>query len=768
MSMRLKLAPLLTLGVLGLLAFSAAPALATPGYGFASAFGKEGPGAGEFTSPAGVAVNDATEDVYVVDKGNRRVEEFTADGTFIKEFTPTGGFSEPEEIAVDNSGSAPDTSKEDVYVTDVGDDVIDKFTATGEYLGQITGTSATGAGALTSGLTTIESVTTAMGAFSVGQEITAPGLPAGTTITAVDGGGVLEVSHIATKSESASLTAQGPFSGLDGVAVDTHGTVWVYEGSAEIDAFSDAEPNVLLSSRDSQVGRAESPGFAVDSDDDLYVVWRRRSVAKLNSAGVPENEEFGVESPTGIAVDLANNDVYLDAGGGIGEFSSTGSLLENFGTGGSGHLTNGNGVVVNGVAVNAATGTVYVADSAKDDVDIFMLGLGEAPNVGGEFSSELTRMGGVTLNARVNPNAQETTYGFEYSTEANGETLEGTIEKVPGATLPAGSTEQPVSAVVSGLAPLTTYYYRVVAENAASEREGKPVDGSIQSFATLGVPPLVSTGAASMIGQTSANVTGTIDRVGVVEPGGVETYYYYQYGPTTEYGQSTALTGPGIGIGSGLGAAEAPATLGPLVPGTTYHYRLVAWNEEGTSYGQDETFTTEAGQSPLAVTGSASGISVSEATLSGTVNPEGKETSYRFEYGTNTEYGTQAFGTVLPEQGEQTVTLSLRGLEAGTTYHYRLVVTNPGGTSVGQDETFTTPPISDPLVNPAVPPLIATPNIAFPREEKASGTTTKALTKAEKLKKALKACKKKRGAKRATCEKQAKKKYGTTKKQAPK
>jgi hypothetical protein len=167
----------------------------------------------------------------------------------------------------------------------------------------------------------------------------------------------------------------------------------------------------------------------------------------------------------------------------------------------------------------------------------------------------------------------------------------------------------------------------------------------------------------------------------------------------------------------------------------TYHYRLVAWNEDGTSYGQDETFTTEAGQSPLAITGAASGISVNEATITGTINPQGKETSYRFEYGTNTAYGTQAFGTVLPEQGEQTVTLSLRGLDSNTTYHYRLVVSNPAGTSEGEDETFTTPGILDPLVNPAVAPLIALPNIAFP-------TGTEPVTKPAKHKKAKKPKKK--------------------------
>ncbi len=146
----------------------------------------------------------------------------------------------------------------------------------------------------------------------------------------------------------------------------------------------------------------------------------------------------------------------------------------------------------------------------------------------------------------------------------------------------------------------------------------------------------------------------------------------------------------------------------------SYHYRLVAWNEDGTSYGQDKTFTASAGQSPTATTGAASGISVDEATISGTIDPEGKETSYGFEYGTTTAYGTQTYGTVLPEYGIQTIALNLRGISPDTTYHYRLVVSNQGGTSYGEDMTFTTLPIAFPVIAPSPPPLIALPSFTFP------------------------------------------------------
>src|SRR5665213_1890825 len=109
--------------------WSGAPAQALTVHAPAGSFGSEGSGPGQFKEPWGVAVNDATGDVYVVDSGNNRVEEFSFNSTtkayeFLSEFdgsaAPTGRFDEPTEIAVDNSGEPLDPSKEDVYVVDHG------------------------------------------------------------------------------------------------------------------------------------------------------------------------------------------------------------------------------------------------------------------------------------------------------------------------------------------------------------------------------------------------------------------------------------------------------------------------------------------------------------------------------------------------------------------------------------------------------------------------------------------------------------------------
>ena len=92
---------------------------------------------------------------------------------------------------------------------------------------------------------------------------------------------------------------------------------------------------------------------------------------------------------------------------------------------------------------------------------------------------------------------------------------------------------------------------------------------------------------------------------GTVNPSGTSTSAYFQYGTTTSYG-STGQSTTGISTTQNL-----QTVLTGLAPGTTYHYRIVASNSGGTSYGSDVSFTT----SGLAVTltlnvhaGSASGV----------------------------------------------------------------------------------------------------------------------------------------------------------------
>ncbi|HEY3866381.1 MAG TPA: family 16 glycosylhydrolase [Solirubrobacteraceae bacterium] len=95
---------------------------------------------------------------------------------------------------------------------------------------------------------------------------------------------------------------------------------------------------------------------------------------------------------------------------------------------------------------------------------------------------------------------------------------------------------------------------------------------------------------------------------------------------------------------------------------------------------------------PEATTSAASGVTEEQATLNGSVNPKGTATSYYFQYGKTTSYGsrTEPEGNAGSGQGSVGESATVAGLDPGTTYHYRLVAASAGGTSYESDQTFTT------------------------------------------------------------------------------
>jgi len=92
---------------------------------------------------------------------------------------------------------------------------------------------------------------------------------------------------------------------------------------------------------------------------------------------------------------------------------------------------------------------------------------------------------------------------------------------------------------------------------------------------------------------------------------------------------------------------------------------------------------------PVVATQDATGITLTAATLNGTVNPNGLSTSYHFEWGTTPSYGnnttTQSAGSGTATQPESA---NISGLNSGTTYHFRISAVNSDGTSNGNDFTF--------------------------------------------------------------------------------
>jgi hypothetical protein len=241
-----------------------------------------------------------------------------------------------------------------------------------------------------------------------------------------------------------------------------------------------------------------------------------------------------------------------------------------------------------------------------------------------------------------------------------------------------------------------------------------------------GVPPTLGAPlAARSITRTSATLLGSVD------PQESASSYQFEYGTSTGYGQ---LTSP---AGVGEGNTEVPVEVGleGLVPGTTYHYALIASNPNGTVTGPDQTFTTSPPTPPVVLNGGeARNVSINDATLTGAIDPEGLETSYVLELGSDTAYGTSIAGEVGAGTQPISVEVPIIDLEPGTLYHYRFVAISGDGRTEGPDETFTTPVYEHPIVLPAVEPLLATPAVAFPTEEGRQVIVKQAKHKAKKPK----------------------------------
>jgi hypothetical protein len=181
---------------------------------------------------------------------------------------------------------------------------------------------------------------------------------------------------------------------------------------------------------------------------------------------------------------------------------------------------------------------------------------------------------------------------------------------------------------------------------------------------------------------------------GTVNPNGSSTSYDFEYGLTTAYGLSTA-SHP---AGSGTQAKSFGLTIGGLTPGTVYHYRLDALNQDGDSFGADRSFKTTGYPPPAAITGPPSGVGTSVATLTGTVDPEGASTAWLFQYGLTTGYGYETFAQTLASlSSTMTVSAQVTGIEPETLFHYRLVAYHGSLATAGADQTLLTEPSPRPI-----------------------------------------------------------------------
>ena len=180
---------------------------------------------------------------------------------------------------------------------------------------------------------------------------------------------------------------------------------------------------------------------------------------------------------------------------------------------------------------------------------------------------------GATLNGNVNPKSAAASVYFQYGpSTAYGSTTSPQ-------SIASGTSVVNFSAALTSLMPATVYHYRAIAVLASDS--SAIVFGADKTFTTPAEPLVIATPQASL-SASGAEMNFTIN------PNGIATTVYFQYGTTTAYGSTTALQS----LGSGKVAVNVFTLFSNLLPDTLYHYRLVITGSSGTFYGPDMTLTT--------------------------------------------------------------------------------------------------------------------------------------------------------------------------------
>lgn len=591
---------------------SATPALAADGV--VSFFGGEGIQGGKFSNagngPGGIAVNSTgaggvgTGDIYVVDRGNNRIQQFTKSGEFVRAFgldvgglgvnvctvaascvagtlsAAAGGMSNPQGIAVDQ-----DTGN--LYVTDQGNRRVDVFSASGDFQGAfgwkvaVAGeaeelqfcTTATGCQAGSTGA--------AAGQFdaALGYPAVAPaGSPAAGNIYVADRGNrrVDQFEPTITAGEVTGIS----FVRAWGWGVDT--------GAPEFQTCTTASlcqaPNTSSPTGNAGQFSSNQPiALTVDSTGAVYAAEStgNNRVQKFNSVGSTVAYSAPELSTSSPPVDIAANPsdnhllglrttpdestvVELDSGGNeVKTYSKEAGLS---GT--------------NGLAVDSGTGAVYVARTSGQEPGVLTLGTTVPPTVTIQSPNPLEETS-ATLRGTINPNGAPTSYRFEYSADNGNTWLPASADEADAGS---GTSAIPVSQPISGLVGNSQYRARLI---ATKKFGGGSTTSSVISFTTLESAPVITAVFSSSVTTNRAVLNAKIN------PERGFTTYHFEYGLVDcAVGPCTATPIPDAAIGSGQVPVGVFKEISGLNPGSTYHFRVVASNEFGTTAGADQTFNT--------------------------------------------------------------------------------------------------------------------------------------------------------------------------------
>jgi Tol biopolymer transport system component len=355
----------------------------------------------------------------------------------------------------------------------------------------------------------------------------------------------------------------------------------------------------------------------------------------------------------------------------------------------------GSFVSVQGVTVDQATGDVFVYDDGEGGRIYKFDAAGEPVNFSALGTNVITGVGSgggaedeVAVDSSSGPAA-----GDIYAAN-NGEVK---IYSAEGSSLGSlsGGEMCGVAVDASGVVYVGIYSAGTVRKYVPT---ANPVTNASEASSMGGLGGICNVAADSEGNLYAANWSGGVARYEALQFGSLAAMgaLIDGSGRTLEVDQATNA----LYVNEGSAIAEYDAS-GNLI-GTSGSEKINGSFGVGVDSAKNELYVPSEGRVltfgppvllPTVSGGEASEITNSSARISGSVNPEGTATTYQFQYGTTTSYGSvepvspQSVGS---DSTPHEVSVQLTGLSLGTTYHYRLVATGANGTSYGQDRNFKT------------------------------------------------------------------------------
>jgi hypothetical protein len=250
-----------------------------------------------------------------------------------------------------------------------------------------------------------------------------------------------------------------------GAAVDSNGNVYIADFSSR-SVYKFSPTGTQLARIDMALGALRPSSIALDAAGDLFVQANNSSVYEypVNDSGELDRTVFTrilASGATGVAVNPETNELFIGLGDHVTQYDAT-TLVpqQEFGAGVLASTTR--------IAVNSATGRIYVSDAGNGNVAVFGTGPevpGEPPAISEEWAEDVA-FTDATLKAGINPGGLPTTYHVEYGKdtsygESTSEAQVGFNEEI-----------HTVGRAIEGLSPGTVYHYRFVATNSAGVTEG--------------------------------------------------------------------------------------------------------------------------------------------------------------------------------------------------------------------------------------------------------------------------------------------------------